>query len=761
MSASWPPCLNAAFTRSPRRGHHVSRGTHSSLRRDGSTRTMTSVLASQPSRSMTVTTVLTAGSMTGCRPRPASPASCSRTARPARWATRSRPCWRRMPRARARRRALRRRRAAACRRASRWCTAAAAAAGRRAQPRRRRHHRAARGASWRPTASRCRAGPPGRLREHEAGADAVADVLEPPAGTRRARGLAAAAPPARGAHARGAAAAAGPVLSPRAARRGGAVRRAPAPGRGQRAERAAARARGARRVPDRRPHVARLSAHRARRAGRCPRARRATGRRRARARRRRTGHGSCARRCTSSRDAPRLERDPRVLALAAASLGAYAAACAHARQPRPGGSGSRRKPGLVGEVGVADGLVGGAGIEPLVARAPRGAPLGGQHRAVVEDQVGRERSGPARAPAAAPCGRAAAQSSKTWSGSARNSRATDLRPQMPSTRMRSSASHRSRRRTANALQPEQAAAADDALGAIAELLLDALVGVDAQQPVRAVAHARCDEQAMVARLVPGTALDVQDLEDLGPRREPRARAVERAVVEGDDAVDVRREVRDQARQLVQLVADREQGEQANAPRRAPRRRAGRDRRASNLSSHFRVQNYQPRGAPRLAVVVLSHGDEPLILEALGLARRAVRAAGGRGLALRTGRYPAARRRCSSGRARRRVDRAPPARRGAQRGRRRDQRAVRRLPRSRLRGAAGLGRGAAGAPRGRRRGRRVRDGRAGRARGGARLAPPAALVAHAASAARGRRSASASPTRARCSSSSAGSARTSR
>src|SRR5689334_4444573 len=63
-SAASPPRLDAALMRSPSRGHHTSRGTHSRRRRAGSTSTMTSVFASGPSRSITVTTVLTAGSMT-------------------------------------------------------------------------------------------------------------------------------------------------------------------------------------------------------------------------------------------------------------------------------------------------------------------------------------------------------------------------------------------------------------------------------------------------------------------------------------------------------------------------------------------------------------------------------------------------------------------------------------------------------------------------------------------------------------------------
>src|SRR3954454_2941145 len=138
---------------------------------------------------------------------------------------------------------------------------------------------------------------------------------------------------------------------------------------------------------------------------------------------------------------------------------------------------------------------------------------------------------------------------------------------------------------------------------------------------------------MVARLVIGPAVDAQDLENTRLLGKPFARAVARAVVQRHDAVDVPGEVRDQARELRELVAGREQSDESHAPRGAPRRRAGWDRRTSNLSSHLAGRTISRGGATAC-------GDRAVTRRRAGgprrgrLAELAGRAARDRRLALR-------------------------------------------------------------------------------------------------------------------------------
>ena len=134
-------------------------------------------------------------------------------------------------------------------------------------------------------------------------------------------------------------------------------------------------------------------------------------------------------------------------------------------------------------------------------------------------------------------------------------------------RTRSGAPQSSRNQTHSASWPSVSAPLDLPFGAGAEVALEALVGVEAEQPVGPVGPGRLRQRPVVDAVLElglGTGLEPQQLEHAGLLGDPFARPVGRAVVERDDPVDVRAHVREEARQESHLVAKGDERDQAPA-----------------------------------------------------------------------------------------------------------------------------------------------------------------------------------------------------
>lgn len=97
------------------------------------------------------------------------------------------------------------------------------------------------------------------------------------------------------------------------------------------------------------------------------------------------------------------------------------------------------------------------------------------------------------------------------------------------------------------------------------------------------------------------------------RLEQLGGAVGRGVVEGDDAVHVRRQVAQQRRDVSPLVADGHEREQAHAPAEDRQAGGGQRRRAHPAS----VAHEGAAGEPELAVVVMSYENDDTIVAAVG------------------------------------------------------------------------------------------------------------------------------------------------
>ncbi len=105
-----------------------------------------------------------------------------------------------------------------------------------------------------------------------------------------------------------------------------------------------------------------------------------------------------------------------------------------------------------------------------------------------------------------------------------------------------------------------------ALGADAEIAFEALVCVDAENPVCAVAYRCIDECAVVSHFVPNRPVsrDAEKLEHTLASLQELCRAVSGTVVERNDPVDVRSDVGDETGEVVHLVSYRDEREQADA-----------------------------------------------------------------------------------------------------------------------------------------------------------------------------------------------------
>ena len=112
------------------------------------------------------------------------------------------------------------------------------------------------------------------------------------------------------------------------------------------------------------------------------------------------------------------------------------------------------------------------------------------------------------------------------------------------------------------LDPEQAAPSDGSLGAISEVVLQALVGIEREDPFGPVGECGRDECPVVPDLVPALAgfRSAEYLDDGGVRPEQVGASVARAVVERDDGFDLRWDVAQPPGDEAGVVPDGDRGE---------------------------------------------------------------------------------------------------------------------------------------------------------------------------------------------------------
>jgi hypothetical protein len=104
-----------------------------------------------------------------------------------------------------------------------------------------------------------------------------------------------------------------------------------------------------------------------------------------------------------------------------------------------------------------------------------------------------------------------------------------------------------------------------ARGPLAKLDLDSLVGVDRDEPVGIVSPGGLDETAVIHRVVPSVRIgrgDADQLKNFVLARNECGRSVGRAVVEGNDSIDLRSHILEPVGEEAHLVAKHEQRENA-------------------------------------------------------------------------------------------------------------------------------------------------------------------------------------------------------